>query len=133
MTGAAWFHERWDGPARHWWALLAGCSLVLVSALIGLIAGFITGQPASALLTILLIIELLVLCMMGSGLMLATSRRMSRGGLQRETATIDIDHRLPETREAERNREQQRRDRQTIRAACMALPVLIVLVYLLVR
>lgn len=133
MTGAAWFQERWDGPARHWWSLLAGCGLVLVSAVIGLITGFLTGQPVSALLTILLMIELLVLCMMGSGLMLATSRRMSRGGLQRETATIDIDHRPPETREAERNREQQRRDCHTIRTAFVALPVFLTLIYLLIR
>lgn len=133
MTGTAWFQERWDGPARNWWSLLAGCVLVTVSACVALILGLLTGQPVSALLAILLLAELLLLCMMGSGLLIATSRRMSRGGLQRETATIDTDHRPPEMREAERNRDQDRRDRQTIRAACVALPVLLTFTYLLIR
>lgn len=132
MSGTAWIHERWDGPARLWWSLLIGCILVILSAFLAWIAGRLFGQPVRELLTILLLAELLVLCMMGSGLLVATSRRMSRGGLQRETATIDTDHLPPETREAERRRDQERRDRQTLRAACLALPVLLAFVFLLV-
>ena len=98
----------------------------------GLIAA-ITGQPFSAIMALGLLAELLVLSMMGSGMLSGTSRRMSLGGLSRETATLDIDERLSKHSETERARDSQLRDRRTTRAGIMLLPALLTFIYLLAR
>lgn len=131
MTDTLWWKMRWDGPGWRWWSLLAGCALVLVSVVLAILAGLMLGEKTTALLTIILMAELFVLCMTGSGLLMSTTRRMSRGGLQRETATIDIDHRPPDERKAERQRDQERRDRHTIRTAIVTLPTLVTFIALL--
>jgi hypothetical protein len=124
---------RWDGPGWKWWALAAGVGLVLVTVVLAALASIVLDERVSALLTLGLLIELIALSMMGSGALSGTSRRMSRGGLARETATIDIDHKSPEKREAERERDRERRDRRTIRIGIMALPVFLTFVYMLAR
>ena len=131
--GNAGIADRWDGPGWRWWALACGVSLVLVTALVAVLASAITGERTSALLMLGLLGELVVLSFVGSGMLTGTSRRMSRGGLQRETATLDTDYRPAEEREADRERDQERRDRRTIRAGIIALPVFLTFAYLLFR
>lgn len=125
--------ERWNGAAWRWWALAAGLGLVVATAGIAWLVVRVAGESFPALLSLALLAELLLLSLLGSGLMTGTSRRMSRGGLARETATIDIDHRSPEEREADKERDRAAKDRRTIRMGIMALPVALTLIYLLAR
>ncbi len=127
------FTDRWNGPGWRWWALLAGVALVLVAILGATLFSAILDERISALLTLALLGELVILSFAGSGMLTGTSRRMSRGGLQRETATIDTDYKPAGEREAERARDRERQDRRTIRAGIMALPVFLTFIYLLFR
>ena len=123
----------WDGPGWRWKALGTGIGVVALTALLAQLASFALGEPASVFLTIGLLIELFVLSFMGSGMLEGTSRRMSRGGLQRETATIDIDYKPAPQHEADKQRDRDSADRRTIRVGIMALPVFITFVYMLLR
>ena len=125
--------ERWDGPHWRWWALAGGSGIVMLTSVLATLASIILDQSIAALLALGLLAELLILSMMGSGMLGATSRRMSRGGLARETATLDVDYTAREQSTAEKERDRDARDRRTIRFAVMLLPVLLALVYLLVR
>ncbi len=125
--------EHWNGPFWRWWALAAGGAIVGLTALMALLLSLIVGQSMAALLAIALLAELLILSMIGSGTLTATSRRMSRGGLARETATLDLDYKSQEQSEAEKERDRKARDRRTIRIATMILPLILTLMYLLAR
>jgi len=117
----------------RWQALAVGVALVLITAIVALLASLVTGERAAVFLTIGLLFELFILCLMGSGMLSGTSRRMRLGGLQRETATIDTDFKQPEERGADKERDQQLRDRRTIRIGIMALPVFLAFIYMLFR
>lgn len=106
---------------------------MLVTAVVALLASLVTSERASVYLIIGLLAELFILSLMGSGMLAGTSRRMSLGGLQRETATIDTDFKPPEERGADKERDHQLRDRRTIRMGIMALPVFLALIYMLFR
>lgn len=125
--------EHWNGPHWRWWALAGGVGLVLLTAALAYLASIVLEQSTSTLLAPGLLAELLVLSMMGSGVLNATSRRMSRGGLARETATLDVDHGAREPSTADKERDREARDRSTIRSAIMLLPVLLAFIYLLAR
>jgi hypothetical protein len=125
--------KRWDGPHWRWWALAGGIVIVMLTTILATFASIILDQSIAALLTIGLLAELVILSMMGSGMLSATSRRMSRGGLARETATLDVDYTAREQSAAEKERDRDARDRRTIRFAIMLLPVLLAFVYLLAR
>ncbi len=125
--------QRWNSPRWRWWALAGGAGLVLLTTALAFLSSVLLGQPADALLAIGLLAELLVLGMMGSGMLDTTSRRMSRGGLARETATLDTDNTAREQSLAEKERDREARDRRTIRCAIMLLPVLLAFIYLLAR
>jgi len=126
-------HAPWNRLDWRWQALAAGIALVLTTALVALLASLVTSERASVFLTIGLLAELFILCMIGSGMLSGTSRRMSLGGLQRETATIDTDFKPPEKRKVDKERDQQMRDQRTIRIGIMALPVFLAFIYMLFR
>ncbi|MBA2454087.1 MAG: hypothetical protein H0V47_13010 [Chloroflexia bacterium] len=125
--------ERWDGPHWRWWALTGGIGMVVLTFVLVTLASTVLDQSIAALLTLVLLAELLILSMMGSGMLSATSRRMSRGGLARETATLDVDYAARARSTFEKERDRDARDRRTIRYAIMLLPVLVACVYLLAR
>lgn len=123
--------DQWDGARWAWWTLLAGCLLTGVTLALAALIALLFGQDATAVMMLLLMAELLVFSTSGSGLLDGMSRRMSRGGLARETA--DLDERLskdPEYKERT-EAELQRRDRRTIRAGLLTLPLLLTFGYLL--
>lgn len=103
-------------------------TLALASTIVAALLSILLGERASVLVIVALLAELFLISMVGTGMLTATSRRMSRGGLTRETATIDIDRRPPEKRELDAERDRVERDRRTIRAGIMALPVFLSLV-----
>jgi hypothetical protein len=123
--------SRWDGSGWRWWALAGGVALVILTVLLSQVAALLLDERTSALLLIGLLGELVVLSFMGSGMLKGTTRRMSRGGLQRETATLDTDFGTEQEREVERARDRERQDRRTIRCGIMALPVFLTVLYLL--
>lgn len=125
--------ERWDGRHWRWWALAGGIGIVMLTLALATLASLILDQAIAALLALGLLAELLILSMVGSGMLSATSRRMSRGGLARETATLDVDYAAREQGTAEKERNRAARDRRTIRVALILLPVLLALVYLFAR
>jgi hypothetical protein len=131
MTGN--MRERWDGLHWRWWALAGGIGMVVLTFVLVTLASTVLDQSIAALLTLVLLAELLILSMMGSGMLSATSRRMSRGGLARETATLDVDYAARARSTFEKERDRDARDRRTIRYAIMLLPVLVACVYLLAR
>lgn len=121
----------WDGTYWQFWTLLAGCLLTIASLALGSLIAALLGQDARALMMLLLLAELLIFSVAGSGLLDSMSRRMSRGGLARETADLDAllanDSRQAELEEVER----ARRDRRTVRAGLLTLPLLLTFGYLL--
>jgi len=122
----------WDGPRWRWWTLLAGIALVPLSVGIGALIALALGQDTIALIMLILMVELLIVSVIGSGLLDSMSRRMSRGGLARETFDLDeLNRRLGKTSEENEEAEQARRDRRTIRAGLLALPITIAFGYLL--
>ena len=123
----------WNGPNWRWWALVGGIGIVALTTALATLASVVLDQSTTALLAIGLLAELVILSMMGSGMLTATSRRMSRGGLARETATLDIDYAAREQSAAEKEHERDAGDRRTIRFAIMLLPALLTFVYLLAR
>lgn len=125
--------QHWDGPYWRRWAFVGGIAMVAMTVLPAWLAATVTGQPFSAIMALGMLAELLVLSMMGSGMLSSTSRRMSRGGLARETATLDIDEQLSDQGGLDRDRQSQMRDRRTTRAGIMLLPPLLIFVYLLAR
>jgi hypothetical protein len=124
---------RWNRLDWRWRALATGFALVLVTVLVALLASLVIGERTSAFLTIGLLAELFILSLIGSGMLAGTSRRMSLGGLQRETATIDTDFKPPDESGAGKERDRQLRDRRTIRVGIMALPVFLAFIYMLFR
>ena len=122
------WHDRWHGPSWRSWALAAGIGLVVAAAIVAALVSVLLDERMSVLLTVALLVEMLCLCMSGTGMLTSTSRRMSRGGLARETATIDTDRRPPEERKADTERDRMERDRRTIRAGIMVLPVFLAVI-----
>jgi hypothetical protein len=122
----------WDGPRWRWWTLLVGVVLVPLSVSIGALIALALGQDTIALIMLILMVELLIVSVIGSGLLDSMSRRMSRGGLARETFDLDeLNRRLGKTSEEDEEAEQARRDRRTIRAGLLALPIMSAFGYLL--
>ena len=122
----------WDGPRWRWWTLLVGVTLVPLSVGIGALIALALGQDTIALIMLILMVELLIVSVIGSGLLDSMSRRMSRGGLARETFDLDeLNRRLGKTSEEDEEAEQARRDRRTIRAGLLALPIMSAFGYLL--
>lgn len=130
---SAYTREHWNGPHWRFWAFISGIGMVGAATLAAWISSSIAEQPFTALLSIGLLAEMLVLSMMGSGMLTATSRRMSRGGLARETATLDIDSQSAERSELGQARYNAARDRRTTRAGIILLPSLLTFIYLLAR
>ena len=122
----------WDGPRWRWWTLLAGIAVVPLSVGIGALFALALSQDTVALIMLILMVELLIVSVIGSGLLDSMSRRMSRGGLARETFDLDeLNRRLGKTSEKDDETEQARRDRRTIRAGLLALPITLAFGYLL--
>lgn len=123
---------RWDGPRWRWWTILVGMALVALSAAVGALFALVLNQDSTALIMLILLVELLIFSITGSGVLDSMSRRMSRGGLARETVDIDeLSARLGQDLEYDSEAEQARRDRRTIRAGLLALPVMMAFGYLL--
>lgn len=100
-------------------------------AVIALLFSLVLGDPIKGLWTFGLLAALFVLSLIGSGMIKSPTRRVTRGGFANKSATIDIEHKSAEELEAEKEREQKELDRRTIRMGIMALPVLVVFIYLL--
>jgi hypothetical protein len=123
--------NRWDGA--HWalWTLLAGCLLALATLASAALVALLFDQDVTAFMMLLLMGELLVLSTFGSGLLDGMSRRMSRGGLARETADLDERFANDPAYKERTEAEQRRRDRRTVRAGLLTLPLLLTFGYLL--
>jgi hypothetical protein len=107
-------------------------ALVALSAAVGALFALVLNQDSTALIMLILLVELLIFSITGSGVLDSMSRRMSRGGLARETVDIDeLSARLGQDLEYDSEAEQARRDRRTIRAGLLALPVMMAFGYLL--
>ena len=128
--------ERWIGPRWRWWALLAGVALSAACLLLGALIAALFGADAPSLMLLLLMLALVVVALVGAGLLERLNSRMITGqGLERQP--------LPEQRRRppmpgarvvmEKSAEQERRDRTTIRAGLMVLPLLAAFFYLLFR
>jgi hypothetical protein len=128
--------ERWTGPRWRWWALLAGIVLTGVCLLLGWSLGEAFGADAPSLMLLCLMLALVVVALVGAGLLERLSSRMIVGqGLERQPLPDDAKPRLPgDPRVAlTKTAEQERRDRTTIRAGLMELPLLVAFFVLLFK
>jgi hypothetical protein len=126
--------ERWTGPRWRWWALLAGVALTAACLLLGWLLGELFDADAPSLMLLCLMLALVVDALVGAGLLERLSGRMLVGqGLERQPLPDDAkprptgDPRVAYTKTAE----QERRDRTTIRAGLMVLPLLAAFLVLL--
>lgn len=125
--------ERWDGDRWRWWSLLAGFALLPVSAALAGIVGLITGERMLPLILLILVVEIFVTSIVGSGLLDGMTSKMSRGGLTREGADF-VDRAETEAElEAIEERQRELKDRRTVRAGIFVLPLIVAFVALLTR
>lgn len=120
------FKDRWDGPAWRWWALGAGVALAVVTGLFGVVLAAGIGGDERSLTLLGLLVELSVAGLAGSGMLEGLSSRAIAGGMARQP--------LPERRKPVRQiseTDRLRRDRVTLRAGLIALPLLITFLSLL--
>ncbi|MGH9174558.1 MAG: hypothetical protein ACRD1H_09375 [Vicinamibacterales bacterium] len=111
--------ERWDG--RYWrrWTLLAGGVLTAISAALATGVAAILGEERTPLVLLVLMLELAAISALGSGMFDGLAGRAIAGGLARQPAE---DQRGRRSRLSDSDR--ARRDRRTIRAGVLALPLL---------
>jgi hypothetical protein len=118
--------DRWDGNRWSWWALMAGGLLVLLALVAGLTASLVLPGGWSSLVLSGLLVELIAIGVVGSGMLTGLASRAIAGGMARQP--------LPEQRRGAHDlteHERTRRDRRTLRAGVMALPILAAFVILL--
>jgi hypothetical protein len=121
----------WDSPHWRWWTLLAGILLVLISAGVAVVVATVIGHNPRALTLLFLMVEAFTISLVGSGMLDGLSRRMSRGGLARETSDIDeMRERMTGKRKLS-DEEVALRDRRAIRSGLLVLPVIIGFIILL--
>lgn len=122
------WRARWHGPDGKWWALAAGIGIVVLTALVAATGAIAFEQDGRAMFVVGVLLELAVLCIIGSGLLTTTSRRLSQGGLTRETTFIDSRRRNLTEGHPRRERDRSAQDRRTVRMGTMALPLFIALI-----
>ena len=128
--------ERWTGSRWRWWALLAGIALTGACLLLGWLLGEAFGADAPSLMLLCLMLALVVVALVGAGLLERLSSRMIVGqGLERQPLPEDAKPRKPGDPRVTftKTAEQERRDRTTIRAGLMVLPLIIAFGFLLYR
>ncbi len=123
--------DLWDSRRWRWWTLVAGVLLVIVTAIVATIVATVIGQDVAGLVLLGLLAEIVVVSVIGSGVFDGISRRMSRGGLARETADLDELQELKTGRRKLSEAELQRRDRRAVRAGILVLPVFLTFIVLL--
>lgn len=117
--------ERWAGPNWKRWSFLAGAALTLATTVIvPLIALALGGDPTSLTLLVLAL-ESVGGALVGAGLLERLSGRMVTGGLARQPH--------PEAQPGPRltDADRERRDRLTIRAGLIVLPIFATFITLL--
>lgn len=119
----------WGGPAWRWWSLAAGVLLLALTALGVLLLDALGGVDRVALLTVLLIGELVLAGLAGSGMLDGLAHRAIAGGMARQPQPEPLAS--PRPRELDAH-DRHRRDRRTIRSALIALPLLAAVVLLLI-
>jgi hypothetical protein len=128
--------ERWTGPRWRWWALLAGIALTGVCLGVGWLLGVAFGADAPSLMLLCLMLALVAVALVGAGLLERLSSRMIVGqGLERQPLPDDAKPRPPGAPRVviTKTAEQERRDRTTIRAGLMELPLLVAFFVLLFK
>ena len=121
------FKDRWEGPAWRWWALAVGLALALGTALLGSLVALVIDGDVRSLILLGLLVALLVAGVVGSGMLEGLSGRAIAGGMARQP--------LPERRPTGRklsDADQLRRDRTTLRAGLVALPLFVAFLGLLI-
>jgi hypothetical protein len=128
--------DGWSGPRWRWWALLAGLILTGACLLLGLLLATLFNTDAPSLMLLCLMVALVAVALVGAGLLERLSSRMVTGqGLERQPLPQKPDPKpgagprpMPP-----RTAEQERRDRTTIRAGLVVLPLIIAFGFLLYR
>jgi len=118
--------DRWDGPYWRWWALGGGVALTGITAIAAIVIAALIGGDGRSLALLALIVELFGTGLLGSGMLEGLSGRAIAGGMARQP--------LPEQRKRARpisESDRAHRDRITIRASLIALPLLITFLLLL--
>lgn len=113
--------DRWSGPAWRWWSLGGGLLLAALTSVIAGAIAAISGGDARAFALLGLLAELSVVGAVGSGMFEGLAARAIAGGMARQP--------LPERRKPDRtlsDADRLRRDRLTLRAGLIALPLLAV-------
>lgn len=123
------FSDGWDGPRWWLWTFGAGVVLVLLTVVLMVPLAYLLGHDPKSLTMLGLLAEILILSMLGSGFVDSMSRRLSMGGLARETANLED---MTES-EQERVVEDQRRkaERRTLRSGIVVFPMFLLFCFLL--
>lgn len=124
--------QRWDGPRWYFWSLLAAVILIVVTAGVASLLAAAFGQDRRPILALGLIVELLVVCVIGSGMLDGLSRRIKPSGSTHETSNPGAESTTGDDEEDEPDeRERREQERKTVRMGIIALPLLIVFLVLL--
>lgn len=120
-VGVDALRDGWRGPRWRRWAFVAGAVLTLVTtSVVPLVAVALGGDPTSLTLLILAL-ESVALALVGAGLLERLSGRLITGGLTRQPPPEALPEGAPGSKMTDADRE--RRDRLTIRAGLIVLPV----------
>jgi hypothetical protein len=122
----------WRGPRWRWWALLAGLALTGACLLGGLLCAELFGMSASALMLLWVLLALLVTGAIGAGLFDRFSEAQPSSPPRRPTLAARMAPQTPEELVPHvKTADEERRDRTTIRAGIIALPLVIAFFVLL--
>lgn len=134
MTRLGAARERWDGPRWRWWALAVGLALTGLCALLGAALGALFNADVPSLILLFVTLALFISAIIGAGLLERVTGRVALSqGLERQPPAAQPHARQPLDPRApiERTPEMERRDRNTIRAGLVVLPLLAVFIGLL--
>lgn len=123
------FRDGWDGPRWWLWTFGAGVVLVLLTVAVMVPLAYLLGHDPKALTMLGLLAEILILSMLGSGFVDSMSRRLTMGGLTRETA--DLGNVTESERERAAEEQRQKAERRTLRAGIVVFPMFLLFCILL--
>jgi hypothetical protein len=118
----------WSGRHWRWWTLVAGSALTGLLCGAAVLVAWAFDADSASLALLLLVVALLAISLVGAGVLDRLSARMIQGGLARQPAQQPDE---AERKQSLSDTEMRRRDRLTMRAGIMVLPVFRVFLILL--
>lgn len=122
---------RWSGPRWKLWSFIAGVASVPIALIVAYAIAATTDERVVPLILLNLVIVILGASLVGSGFIEKLSSPLTRGGLARESADM-VEQSLSRSEQVSaEKRDQEARDRRTIRSGLFVLAPIIAFVYMM--